>query len=200
MVEWKEKSTETILEELRQGLSREANYRLLFERYHDQVYRFFRRRGMSQEDCRDLTQDVFVSVYKGLKGLRDQTHFHSWLFQIARNILKNELERRGAKKRTGAKLTFEEQSVSAEPQDATQKASPMETLLEKERRKKLADAIEGLPPQMRRCIQLRVLKGLSVAEIASVMRISINTVKAHLHQARKALKEELGQLSNDNEL
>ena len=76
----------------------------------------------------------------------------------------------------------------------------MEALLEKERREKLTEAVKRLPPQMQRCVQLRIQKGLAMAEIAAVMRISVNTVKAHLHQARKVLKEELGQHFNDNEL
>ena len=75
----------------------------------------------------------------------------------------------------------------------------MEALLEKERRDKLDEAIQSLPPQMRRCVQLRVIKMLSLAEIAAVMHISINTVKAHLHQAKKALKEELDQHFTDSE-
>ena len=98
MVELKKKTTEEIIEELKRGRNREANYKLLFERYHDQVYRFFQRKGMAREDCRDLTQDVFVSVHKGLQGLRDQAQFQTWLFKIARNIFSNELERRQAKR------------------------------------------------------------------------------------------------------
>ena len=206
MVELKKKTTEQIIEELEQGLHREANYKLLFERYHDQVYRFFQRKGMAREDCRDLTQDVFVSVHKSLNTLRDHSQFHTWLFRIARNIFANELERSRAKKRTGRVLSLEERrsKTDEEPGVARKAAdpgtSPMEALLEKERREKLTAAVTGLPPQMQRCVQLRILKGLSMAEIADIMRISINTVKAHLHQARKVLKEELGPHFSDSQL
>ena len=205
MVELKKKATEEIIEELKRGRNREANYKLLFDRYHDQVYRFFQRKGMAREDCRDLTQDVFVSVHRGLQGLRDHAQFHNWLFKIARNIFSNELERRQAKKRAGRILSLEEKPSKPDERRglarrATDlKASPMEALLEKERRDKLDEAIQSLPPQMRRCVQLRVIKMLSLAEIAAVMHISINTVKAHLHQARKALKEELDQHFTDSE-
>lgn len=203
MVELKKKPTEEIIQELRRGLNREANYKLLFERYHDQVYRFFQRKGMSREDCRDLTQDVFVSVHKGLKGLREQGLFHTWLFKIARNIFSNELERNHAKKRAGRTHSLDD---TASKQDEWRrlarsttdfKAGPVEALLEKERREKLNEAIQNLPPQMQRCVQLRVTRMLSVEEVAAVMNISVNTVKAHLHQARRLLKEELHNYFSD---
>ena len=205
MVELKKKTTERILEDLKRGRHLEANYKLLFDRYHDQVYRFFRRKGMGREDCRDLTQDVFVSVYRGLEELRDYAKFHSWLFTIAKNTFSNEIERRQAKKREGRLLSLEEKPGRKNEHEvlirkATDaKSSPIQALLEKERRAKLARAIQDLPPQMRRCVQLRINKGLSIAEIAGVMRISANTVKAHLHQARSALKEDLAELFSNNE-
>ena len=205
MVALKNKSTEEIIEDLKRGEYREANYKLLFDRYHDQIYRFFRRKGLGREDCRDLTQDVFVSVHRGLTELRDHAKFHSWLFRIAKNIFTNEIERRQAKKREGRVLSLEEKPGTSKKRDvltmkgADPKTSPMEALLEKERRAKVASAIENLPPQMKRCVQLRINKGLSIAEIAEVMRISANTVKAHLHQARTVLKEDVGELFNHGE-
>ena len=206
MVELKRKPTEEIILELREGLYREANYKLLFERYHDQVYRFFLRKGMSREDCLDLTQEVFIAVHRGLQGLRDETQFHIWLFKIVRNTFRNEIERRQAKKRAGHILPLEDKSGRSNEArlGATQttdlKISPMDALLQKERQEKLAKAVAGLPPQMQRCVRLRVLKGLSIADIAAVMRITENTVKAHLHQARKALKDEMGQHFTENQL
>jgi RNA polymerase sigma-70 factor, ECF subfamily len=205
MVELKKKPTEKIIEDLKRGRHREANYKLLFDRYHDQVYRFFRRKGLGREDCRDLTQDVFVLVYRGLHELRDHAKFHSWLFKIARNTFSNEIERRQAKKREGHVLPLEEKPGGKNQHDVLNRkatdlnSSPMEALLEKERRAKVVSAIQDLPPQMRRCVQLRINKGLSIAEIAGVMRISANTVKAHLHQARSALKEDLAELFSNSE-
>jgi len=56
---------------------------------------------------------------------------------------------------------------------------------------KLREALVQLPQQMRRCAQLRVVHDLSYVEIAELMGISVNTVKAHLHQAQKALRAQL---------
>ena len=67
----------------------------------------------------------------------------------------------------------------------------MERVLQKEKLKKLREALEELPPQMRRCLYLRIVKEQSVQEIATIMGLSVNTVKAHLHQGRRALQAKL---------
>ncbi|HXF05039.1 MAG TPA: RNA polymerase sigma factor [Blastocatellia bacterium] len=201
-----EKANEAILRELGQGLNVQENFRLLFERYYGPIYRFFRRKGMSPEDARDLTQEVFFSVYRGMGELRESARFEKWLYRIAKNTYINEMERRGAKKRTAAEISLEEiqastpESPFGAPSGAVATADPMETVLENEKLNKLREAIEQLPVQMRRCVYLRLVKEQSVQEIATILGISVNTVKAHLHQARKTLRERLSALFGEVEL
>lgn len=200
-----EKATEAILRDLGQGLNVEENFRLLFERYYGPIYRFFRRKGMSPEDARDLTQEAFFSVYRGMGELRESARFEKWLYRIAKNTYINEMERRGAKKRMAAEISLDEVQASAPgpfdaPSSVIATADPMETVLEKETLDKLREAIEQLPVQMRRCVYLRVVKEQSVQEIATLLGISVNTVKAHLHQARKTLRERLSVLFGEVEL
>ncbi len=199
-----EKATEEIIRELQQGLSVEKNFRLLFTRYYDPIYRFFRRKGMSPEDAWDLTQEVFLSVYRGMGELRESARFEKWLYRIAKNMYLNEMERRGAKKRAVAEVSLEEVRAGAPeiPFDAPSgvMADPMEGVLEEEKQKKLREAMEQLPVQMRRYVYLRVVKERSVQGIATLLGISVNTVKAHLHQARKILRERLSSLFGEGEL
>lgn len=68
---------------------------------------------------------------------------------------------------------------------------PLHDMLEEERSRLLRNALEELPPQMRRCVQLRV-QDLRYREIAEILKVSIDTVKAHLYQARQLLKAKLG--------
>lgn len=193
------KTTAEVVWELKLDRDPERNFRLLFERYHAQIRRFFQRKGMLPEDARDLTQDVFFLVYKGLRQVREDTHFENWLFTIAMNVFRNAVERIRAKKRAARHVSLDEHASGAAAQDAPApivnvvdpRPKPFEALLEKEKLEKLREALSELPEQMRRCVQLRVAKDKPYQEIAAIMGISVNTVKAHLHQSKRVLKDKL---------
>ena len=175
---------------------REESFELLFERYYPQVCRFFARKGMSAEDGKDLTQEVFFSVYEGLEGLREESFFERWLFKIAMNLFRNHLERKRAGKRAAVEVSLDSTANASDEGPLAQLASelgrgPAEVVLDKEKHQKVHQALESLPEQMRRCLQLRVVEDLTYQEIASIMGLSQNTVKVHLYQARKILRERL---------
>jgi RNA polymerase sigma-70 factor (ECF subfamily) len=140
---------------------------------------------------------VFLNVYKSLPSLRQQAQFQSWLFTISANVFKNELERRGARKRASVEVPLEgdSQGEGEMPSPASRvvdlRPRPMEALLEKEKLERLRSAVTDLPEQMQKCLRLRVAEDRSYQEIADALGVSINTVKAHLRQARIALKERL---------
>ncbi len=191
-----ESQTAELLQEIKQGLNVEENFRRLFGSYSAQVHRFFQRKGLRPEDCRDLTQETFISVYRGLKDLRQEEQFEHWLFAIARNVWRSLVETQTARKRAATLLPLEaEGEIGDQPPLAARitdpGADPLAVTLEKEKLEKLREALQQLPEQMRRCAQLRVVNDLSYAEIAALMGLSVNTVKAHLHQAQKNLRERL---------
>jgi len=187
-----------IVEEWQAGINREENFRQLFEQYAPLVYRFFEKRGFLPEDCRDLTQETFLCVYKGVETFRREAQFETWLYHIASNTCRTELRRRLAEKRAGQHVSWES-TVGQEPSASEERGmahrpswqNPLDEVLAKERRRLLAEAMAGLPDQMRNCVMLRVYQGFSYQEIAGVMRISVETVKAHLYQARHRLKSKL---------
>ena len=185
-----------LIREIQQGRNVEENFQRLFERHYPQILRFFRRKGFDPEECRDLTQETFISVYKGLKDLRQPEQFESWLFAIAHNVWCSQIESRTAQKRSAKLLSLDGGSESGDSLPivarlADGSADPLTLTLEKEKLEKLREALQHLPKQMRRCAQLRAAHDLSYAEIAALMSISVNTVKAHLHQAQEALRARL---------
>ena len=194
-----------LIREIKQGLNVEDNFHRLFDRHYAQILRFFRRKGFDPEDCRDLTQETFVSVYKGIRELRQDEQFESWLFAIAHNVWCRMIERRSAQKRSLTVVSLEQEGGSDEQlpiadRVADGRADPFTVTLEKEKLEKLSEALEHLPQQMRRCMQLCVVHQLSYVEVAALMNISVNTVKAHLHQARKVLRTKLSSYFDEIEV
>jgi RNA polymerase sigma-70 factor (ECF subfamily) len=185
-----------LVRKIKQGLEVEDNFHRLFDRHYAQIVRFFRRKGVDHEISRDLTQETFISVYKGIGELQQEEQFDGWLFAIAHNVWCDMIDNQSAKKRSAITLSLEagggaDDRVSLASQIADRSADPLAITLEKEKLEKFRAALELLPPQMRRCAQLRVVHELSYLEISSLMGISVNTVKAHLHQAQKTLRAEL---------
>jgi RNA polymerase sigma-70 factor (ECF subfamily) len=181
--------------ELQAGVRIEANSRRLFDRYYPWVRRFFVRRGYTAQDGEDLAQETLGRVFRQLSSFRNESTFDSWLFAVAANLHRNENRRRHREKRDAPEVSIDDRTSEDAPpwQPAALDASPARTAYEKERREALAKAVQELPPQMRQVLALRVDHELKYREIAAVLQISIETVKAHLFQARQRLREELGE-------
>lgn len=185
-------------------------FQKIYKHYFRPVWRFFRRRGFPSEQCRDLTQDTFVRVYKGMDGFRGEARFETWLFRIATNTYRKALRYESAEKRSGNEVSLEEpeggvrgEAETADAPDlptADPPCEPLEDLLGRERRDALRAAVADLPEQMRRCTVLRIYQGLAYREIAAVLQVSIETVKAHLFQSRKRLTAALEQYFEDVDL
>lgn len=182
-------SVQSIIERLQAADSpREEDFRRLFDLFYPRLVHFFARRGFPPQDCLDLTQETFLGIYRGIGSFRRDSRFETWLFSIATNAWRKRLRWGIAGKREG-------QEVSLEPAGNAPPAqgSPAdEEMLRRERSRRLREAVEKLPEQMRRCLVLRVYQEMKYREIAALMRLSPETVKVHLFQARKRLREELG--------
>ncbi len=170
----------------------------VFREYGPSVTYFFARRGFSSDECRDLTQETFVRALGGFGSFRRESKLETWLLRIAANVWKNHLRSRGTLKRDAPTVSLEDAVEQGEPVvgsvgpgSAARPRSPQERVLEEERARVLRDAVETLPPRMRRCVLLRIDRGLKYREIAVLLRVSVDTVKTQLHQARYRLKEEL---------
>lgn len=186
------------------GDSLEEDFRELFLRHYKAVSFFFRRYGFSEEESRELTQETFLRVYKGIGQFGGEMRLASWIYQIARNLALNEVRSRATMKRDVSALSSDEDRLHREeaggatPEETTD--DPLENALAAERVEILRKAVEDLPPQMQRCVLLRMDRDLKYREIAALLGISIDTVKAHLFQARQVLREKLSHYFTDLDL
>jgi RNA polymerase sigma-70 factor (ECF subfamily) len=173
-------------------LSTEEGFQEAFELYFDRVYYYFRWRLNIQNDLAyDLTQETFLRVFKSRDTFRGESRLDTWILQIARNIGLNEIRSRATLKREGAEVSLMDEAGFPLSIPDEKAPEPLGLVLEDERARKLRGALDELPPQMRRCVELRLNQDLKYREIADLLGISIETVKAHLFQARQQLREKL---------
>jgi RNA polymerase sigma-70 factor (ECF subfamily) len=138
-----EKTTEEIVRELKQGQDEKENFRLLYCRYSGPIRGFFEKRGVAE--CEELKDDVFLAVYKNLRGLREGASFESWLFTIAQNRFKNWLKQQKAKKHIEVSLSGGQGGSEEFDLPAPPTANPEIRMLEKEKLEKVWGALEELP-------------------------------------------------------
>jgi RNA polymerase sigma-70 factor (ECF subfamily) len=185
-----------LIEQIQAGLRVEESSEKLYKRFRPGVRSFFLRKSFSPQESDDLTQDVFLRVFKGIDTFRRETRFERWLWEIAAHIYFNEVRRRRTEKRDGLEQSLDSGVETEEglgPGIALQSTepSPEEEVVGRVQSQALQTALQGLPDQMRRCCILRYGQGLTYKEIAVVMNTSVTTVKAHLSQARKRLSADL---------
>jgi len=181
--------------ELQAGVRVEANSRHVFELCYPWVRRFFRRLGYTLEDSEDLAQETLSRIFAQVGSLRSDSSFKSWLFATAANLHRNESRRRHREKRDAPEIPLDVSGEDDAPQrePPSRDVSPAREAFEKERREAMMRAVKELPPQMGQVLALRIDQDLKYREIAAVLQISIETVKAHLFQARQRLRTELGE-------
>jgi len=138
----------------------------------------------------DLTQEVFIKAYRGLKNFRGKSTFYTWMYRIAVNTAKN-YAKSSFRMPVRLDLDFldiENLSYRSKLQDQT---TPEEMLISDEMSHVLFDALNELPNELRTSIILREMAGLSYEEIAKVMRCPIGTVRSRISRARSTVDAQI---------
>jgi RNA polymerase sigma-70 factor (ECF subfamily) len=183
-----------LIRQLIEGRNLEENFRLIFERYHHAVSAFFFRQGLSPEDRRDLTQEVFVNVYQAIKNLQNEAAFVPWLFSIANHVALRHWERQRTRPKLQTFFSDREDDEPGEPEmDRIPAADPdpESRILDLERTRAVQEAVDDLPSQMQKCLKGRIYEGLSNVQIGERLGISADTVAVHIHRGIKILKDRL---------
>lgn len=185
------------VKQIQAGVDVERNFERLYKHFHPRLFASFRRQRLSPEQCEELTQDALFQAFHKIATFEHRSSFSTWLWEIVRNLYLNDWRRRTTAKREGIEmplaesLTSQDDGVSGVVLAATE-PSPYEDAERKEQVIILRDALTSLPPKMQRCAVLRYQENLKYREIATLMSLNIDTVKAHLGQARLVLRERLG--------
>jgi RNA polymerase sigma-70 factor (ECF subfamily) len=192
---WDEEEIRRLLAAIRTGERREENAARLFRISYPRLYSRFRQLGWSPQDSEDLTQESLLGVFRSIGAFRSEAKFETWLLQIANHAYANFLRGRSAQKRGKKREESLESVLENDPgrlgEGSVLPPRQLDGLIDRERLAQVEALVAAMPEQMRTCFGLRYDHGYKYREIAVLMRISIETVKAHLHQARERLKEKL---------
>ncbi len=143
------------------------------------------------EEARDLSQDVFLQVFRTIHRFRGQSALRTWIYRIAVNQARNR-QRWWRRRRRSDQVSLDEHLEQHGDLAVSDKSGePDQVLVRKELASRIWRSLEALPFDQRTAIILREIDGLSYDEIAFSLDIAIGTVKSRLTRAREALRNQL---------
>lgn len=168
---------ERALIERAQGGDRDA-FGLIVHRYLERVYRVAYGVVRNSDDAADIAQDTFVRAFRGIKQFDTRRPIFPWLYQIARNLGINRLERV-----RNRETSLPEYDILVATNDGPEAAA-----LAADESARVRNAVARLPEQHRFVIELNHFQECSYKEMAEILGIPIGTVMSRLYHARKKLR------------
>jgi RNA polymerase sigma-70 factor (ECF subfamily) len=162
----------------------------LFYRYDKKVFSIAAQYFQSSDDAKDVYQEVFIRVYKGLKKFEFRSEFSTWLFRVTTNVC---LTHKAQYKK------FQNVSISPDENDESPKIElksseedePDRQLINSETKGKVQNAIDSLAPKQKMAFMLKHIHNYKIREIAKMMESSEGTVKKYLFIATDKLRLKL---------
>lgn len=170
--------SEVLLLQYRRGKS--GALEKLVELWERPLYYYVRRLLNTEDEAKDVTQDIWINVVRKLSAVRDPAAFPAWLFKMARTHAASHF--RGT--RSLEPLPEDGSTAEISATDANDLSSTLNA-------EELHWALTQLSPPHSECLILHFLEGFSVKEVADITGVAPGTVKSRLHYAKKALREVL---------
>jgi RNA polymerase sigma-70 factor (ECF subfamily) len=143
-----------------------------------------------RDEALDLSQEVFLRVFRTIHRFRGQSSLRTWIYRIALNQARN--RHRFWRRRHRADQVSLDQHIAAHGDfESGGEAGPDRVLAQKQLAQQLQQALDELPFDQRSVIVLREIDGLSYEEIAFSLGVAVGTVKSRLTRARQALRHQL---------
>jgi RNA polymerase sigma-70 factor (ECF subfamily) len=165
-------------------------FELLLSRHQRSVYNLAYRFLNDSSDAEDITQEVFIRVYKASKTYTPEAKFTTWLYTIVKNLCFNALR----KNRNASIVSIDDERIPEIPANLD---DPSELFSREQIREMVIKAVNSLPDNLRMAVILQKFYGLSYEEISQILDCSINAVKLRVHRAKALLSRELGGLKTE---
>ena len=168
-------------------------FEALVERYKHKAYRIAFDFTRDREEAKDLSQEAFLNAFTHLRNFDRRAKFYTWFYRILVNLC---IDSRRRKTRIRLE-SLEERTEQARGSDRMADPAPAadQQAISKQMSERIGAAVAALPAKQRATFLLKNHEGLSISEIAEVMKAAEGTVKSHLHRAVTALRQSLAGLT-----
>jgi RNA polymerase sigma-70 factor (ECF subfamily) len=177
--------------------SRRVAMGVLYERFRDRVYNVALRIVGNSDEAADVLQDVFVLLFRKIHRFRARAVFASWVYRITVNVALDHLRRR---RRSPTPTTASVVLDGPQESETNSLTVPERSAASHDLEHHVRVALGALSYRLRIVIVLRYLEGLSYADIAEILDCSIGTVKSRLNRAHAAMRLELADLYDPEQL
>jgi len=174
----------------------EQAFALLIAQYSHPIYSLIARSLRDPADAADVTQEVFVKVFRNISGFHGEASLRTWIYRIALHEASNHRRWWGRHKRQ--ELTIDAPLDNDEGETfcladalATRDASPYDCAARSEVRARVEAALRTIPEIFREVVILREIEGFGYEEIAEILNVNLGTVKSRLTRGRAALRDAL---------
>jgi len=166
-------------------------FEILVKKYQKQMFQTAFRITNNKEDARDAVQDAFVSAFKSIKKFEGSSIFKTWITTIVMNMSKNQVSKRMSKLNRNT-VSFDDYKETDDGEIKLNFAVDNVSAHQKMERKQICEQVQWCISRIdlafRDVLVLRDIQGFAYAEIASILKIPVGTVKSKLSRARDGLK------------
>lgn len=148
----------------------------------NKLYRFAFRLLGSEEEAKDVVQEVFVRVWTGRENMEAIQNWEAWCMRITKNLSLDRIRTWKRRNTQPIESSFDVQEESLTPYESTEINESMQ---------RVGSLIEALPEKQRNIIHLRDVEGYSYQEICDILELDMNQVKVNLFRARNSVREKI---------
>lgn len=164
-------------------------FEILVRRYMEKAYHIAFNFTRDTETAKDLSQDAFLRAYANLKQFDGRSSFYTWFYRIVVNLCLDHARRRRRVAWESLDYTSDEPAEQRQLADSTY--APDQQAIAGEAKRRVDKTLETMPKKQRTAFLLRNHQGLSIADVAKVMKTTEGTVRVYLHRAVAALRQSL---------
>jgi RNA polymerase sigma-70 factor (ECF subfamily) len=172
-----------------------AAWEEIVQRFHRRIYNLCYRFAGTAEDAQDLTQEVFIKVYRTVGSFDgEKASFNTWVTAVTRNLLVDHFRKTRNERATDsidAVQGGEEDGPTLADRLASAGDSPQLHVESRERREMVHRALQEISPDLREAVILRDLQDMDYSEIAQVLKVPEGTVKSRINRGRAELARRL---------